>query len=306
MPTTNPTTTKETTQKSIKKIIKKSSPYLNKDFAKNESSQKESNKNDFSKSDSSQKDFSKARESLIIYGKQILLFAIAHHTDKIEQIYLSKEVDKAMFAKLKSTHKPIIKIDNKKAQALARGGNHQGFLASIYPPNILSLKQIKAFDKILVLCGLNDMGNIGSIFRSGYALGVDGIILADSFLDINDSKNAAKNAQKLSTILRSSAGAALSMPFCIVPSALSIINELKEAGFAIYGSGTNGENIVSTQNLAHNKWALFLGGEASGLCGKITKKFDKILSIKMHRSFDSLNVSVAAGILISYLRHKMS
>ena len=306
MPTTNPATSKEitkestkkATQKTIKTIIKKSSPYFNKDFAKNDSNPKKN-----SQTKISQKDSSHARESLIIYGKQILLFAIAHHADKIEQIYLSKEVDKAMFAKLKSTHKPIIKIDNKKAQALARGGNHQGFLASIYPPRILSLKQIKAFDKILVLCGLNDMGNIGSIFRSGYALGVDGIILADNFLDIDDKKNATKNAQKLSTILRSSAGAALSMPFCIVPSALSIINELKEAGFAIYGSGTNGENIANAQHLANNKWALFLGGEASGLCGKITKKFDKILSIKMHRSFDSLNVSVAAGILISYLLH---
>lgn len=241
--------------------------------------------------------------SLIIYGKQILLSLITHHGDKIEQIYLSKDIDKATFAHLKSANKPIIKIDNKKAQALARGGNHQGFLASISPLTPLSLKEIKRYDKIIVLCGLNDMGNIGGIFRSAYCLGVDAIILADSFSDFA-TKLTAKSAQKFATIARSSVGAAFDMPFCIVPSALEIISELKEAGFMLLGTAPQGENINDfreSKNYQKNKWALFLGSEENGLCAKITKKFDKILSVKMHRDFNSLNVSVAAGIVMSYL-----
>nr|WP_034561338.1 23S rRNA (guanosine(2251)-2'-O)-methyltransferase RlmB [Helicobacter macacae] len=239
----------------------------------------------------------------MIYGKQILLSIITHHSDKIEQIYLSKDIDKATFAYLKSANKPIIKIDNKKAQALARGGNHQGFLASISPLTPLSLKEIKQYDKIIVLCGLNDMGNIGGIFRSAYCLGVDAIILADSFSDFA-TKLTAKSAQKFATITRSSVGAAFDMPFCIVPSALEIISELKEAGFMLLGTAPQGENIKDfreSKNYQKNKWALFLGSEENGLCAKITKKFDKILSVKMHRDFNSLNVSVAAGIVMSYL-----
>ena len=247
----------------------------------------------------------KNQDSLIIYGKQILLSAITHHSDKIEQIYLSKDIDKATFAHLKSANKPIIKIDNKKAQALARGGNHQGFLASISPLTPLSLKEIKRYDKIIVLCGLNDMGNIGGIFRSAYCLGVDAIILADSFSDfVKSTKGSAKSAQKFATIARSSSGAAFDMPFCIVPSALEIISELKEAGFMLLGTAAQGENINDfrkSKNYPKNKWALFLGSEENGLCAKITKKFDKILSVKMHRDFNSLNVSVAAGIVMSYL-----
>ena len=241
--------------------------------------------------------------SLIIYGKQILLSLITHHSDKIEQIYLSKDIDKATFAHLKSANKPIIKIDNKKAQALARGGNHQGFLASISPLTPLSLKEIKRYDKIIVLCGLNDMGNIGGIFRSAYCLGVDAIILTDSFSDFA-TKLTAKSAQKFATIARSSVGAAFDMPFCIVPSALEIISELKEAGFMLLGTAPQGENIKDfreSKNYQKNKWALFLGSEENGLCAKITKKFDKILGVKMHRDFNSLNVSVAAGIVMSYL-----
>lgn len=241
--------------------------------------------------------------SLIIYGKQILLSLITHHSDKIEQVYLSKDIDKATFAHLKSANKPIIKIDNKKAQALARGGNHQGFLAAISPLTPLSLKEIKRYDKIIVLCGLNDMGNIGGIFRSAYCLGVDAIILADSFSDFA-TKLTAKSAQKFATIARSSVGAVFDMPFCIVPSALEIISELKEAGFMLLGTAPQGENINDfreSKNYQKNKWALFLGSEENGLCAKITKKFDKILSVKMHRDFNSLNVSVAAGIVMSYL-----
>lgn len=243
------------------------------------------------------------QDSLIIYGKQILLSLITHHSDKIKQIYLSKDIDKATFAHLKSANKPIIKIDNKKAQALARGGNHQGFLASISPLTPLSLKEIKRYDKIIVLCGLNDMGNIGGIFRSAYCLGVDAIILSDSFSDFA-TKLTAKSAQKFATITRSSVGAAFDMPFCIVPSALEIISELKEAGFMLLGTAPQGENIKDfreSKNYQKNKWALFLGSEENGLCAKITKKFDKILSVKMHRDFNSLNVSVAAGIVMSYL-----
>lgn len=246
-----------------------------------------------------------SQDSLIIYGKQILLSVIAHHSDKINQIYLSKDIDKATFAHLKSANKPIIKIDNKKAQALARGGNHQGFLASVLPLTPLSLKEIKQYDKIIVLCGLNDMGNIGGIFRSAYCLGVDAIILADMFSDFAKStKITAKSTQKFATITRSSAGAAFDMPFCIVPSALEIISELKEAGFMLLGTAPEGENIKDfreSKNYQKNKWTLFLGSEENGLCAKITKKFDKILSVKMHRDFNSLNVSVAAGIVMSYL-----
>lgn len=246
-----------------------------------------------------------SQDSLIIYGKQILLSVIAHHSDKINQIYLSKDIDKATFAHLKSANKPIIKIDNKKAQALARGGNHQGFLASVLPLTPLSLKEIKQYDKIIVLCGLNDMGNIGGIFRSAYCLGVDAIILADMFSDFAKStKITAKSTQKFATITRSSAGAAFDMPFCIVPSALEIISELREAGFMLLGTAPEGENIKDfreSKNYQKNKWTLFLGSEENGLCAKITKKFDKILSVKMHRDFNSLNVSVAAGIVMSYL-----
>lgn len=224
---------------------------------------------------------------MIIYGKQIVLYAIAHHSDKICELYLAKEVDSKLFATIKSCHKPILRLDSKKAQALAHGGNHQGILARITPLESTPLASIKHYRKILVLCGISDMGNIGGIFRSAYALGVQAIIITQI------------KSPKIEQILRASSGAAFALPFCVVANTLDCINELKMAGFALYGADMCGENVA--RFTPAQKWALFLGDESRGLYDKIAKKLDKMLSIQMHNGFDSLNVSVAAGIMMAYL-----
>ena len=224
---------------------------------------------------------------MIIYGKQIVLYAIAHHSDKICELYLAKEVDSRLFATIKSCRKPILRLDSKKAQALARGGNHQGVLARITPLESTSFAHIKQCQKILVLCGISDMGNIGGIFRSAYALGVEAIIIAQI------------KSPKMEQILRASSGAAFGLPFCVVENILDRINELKMAGFALYGADMRGDNIAHFNPA--KKWAMFLGDESQGLYDKIAKKLDRILSIQMHNSFNSLNVSVAAGIMMAYL-----
>lgn len=224
---------------------------------------------------------------MIIYGKQIVLYALEHHSDKICELYLAKEVDSKLFATIKSCHKPILRLDSKKAQALAHGGNHQGILARITPLESTPLTSIKHYHNILVLCGISDMGNIGGIFRSAYALGVQAIIITHI------------KSPKIEQILRASSGAAFALPFCVVANTLDCINELKMAGFALYGADMCGENVA--RFTPAQKWALFLGDESQGLYDKIAKKLDKMLSIQMHNGFDSLNVSVAAGIMMAYL-----
>lgn len=222
---------------------------------------------------------------MIVYGKQVIMYLIENHPHQIEEIYLSKEVDSKLFSMIARDNRVILRLDNKKAQALAKGGNHQGFLAKITPPVQTSLKEIKKFDKLLVLCGITDVGNIGAIFRSAYCLGVQGIILGLS------------ESISYEGVLRSSVGAMLDMPFCISKNVLDIINELKNEDFCCYGADMKGEDI--SQVSVKNKWALFLGNESEGLNRKILSKLDKIVSIKIKNDFNSLNVSVAAGILIN-------
>ncbi len=68
---------------------------------------------------------------MIIYGKQPILYILHTNASCIEEIYLAKELPKDIFKQLARLDKPIKRVDMKKAQALAHGGNHQGILASI-------------------------------------------------------------------------------------------------------------------------------------------------------------------------------
>lgn len=225
---------------------------------------------------------------MIIYGKQVVLYALQKNPKLIEELYVAKELEKPLFNKLAKAGVKIMRVDSKKAQAMARGGNHQGVLAKITSLKMGEKKEIFSLKSIVVLCGISDVGNIGSIVRSAYALGVEGMVFCGEL-----------SQKAMEGVIRSSAGAMLDFFYFCHPHPLELIHELKEARFVCYGADMGGEKISSVQT--DEKWALFLGSEGEGLSKKIIQKMDKIISIEMKNDFDSLNVGVAAGILIHRL-----
>ena len=160
---------------------------------------------------------------MIIYGKQLFLHILEKHKEKIEKIYLAKECDKQIFSKIARSNVKIERVDPKKAQALAHGGNHQGFLAEISDFEFCDIKSVKNANFLAVLYGLSDVGNIGAIVRSAYALGADGIILVGKSFNIEG-------------ILRTSSGAALEINIAKCENGLDLLNELKQVGFKIYAT----------------------------------------------------------------------
>jgi 23S rRNA (guanosine2251-2'-O)-methyltransferase len=208
----------------------------------------------------------------------------------IKEIYLTKELDKKMFKKFMDVGVKITRPDNKKAQALARGGNHQGFLLEIDEYDYYDIAQIKTRDFIVVLDGLTDVGNIGAIVRSCYALGVDGLVIC-----------GLKNFNP-APVVRTSSGTMLDLPIALLENSADLANELKQQDFTLVGADIDGYDVKSVSREKGQKIALFLGNEGKGLSNKLKKKLDLKLSIKMENDFDSLNVSVAAGILIYALK----
>lgn len=226
---------------------------------------------------------------MIIYGKQVVLYVLERHPELIEEVMLSKDIDTKLFNKFTRLNKKIIKLDNKKAQAMAKGGNHQGFFLKLSNFKTHSLKDIKDSSFVVVLDGLTDVGNIGAICRTAYSLGVDAIV--------------ATNVKQLNYegIARTSSGALLDIPFCHYPNNMDVANELKQNGFKLFGAAMDGEDLKDFEN-KNEKTALVLGNEAEGISNKMQKKLDQKISIKMFNNFDSLNVSVAGGILIYNLK----
>ncbi len=220
---------------------------------------------------------------MIIYGKQVCLHALKKHEKNIKTVYIAKRG--ILPQKLFNAYQSKIKfLEERWAQSMSKGGNHQGILVELESFQESTLTTLKHERFIVVLDGLTDTGNIGAIVRSAYALGVDGIIAT------------GVKSLKIASIVRTSSGALLEMPFVIVPNILDVLNELKQVNFTIYGASMDGENLNKCQFM--EKKVLVLGSEDKGLSKRAKSKVDKIISIEMKREFNSLNVSAAAAILI--------
>jgi len=220
---------------------------------------------------------------MIIYGKQVCLHALEHHSEKIKTVYVAKKniLPKELFHKY---HDNIKFLEEKWAQSMAKGGNHQGLLVEMDAFEESTFSEIKKNSFIVVLDGLTDVGNIGAIVRSAYALGADGII-ASGVRQLN-----------FSAIARTSSGALLDMPFMVSSNILDNFNELGQLGFTVYGAAMHGENVKEVDFAP--KRILVLGSEGKGLSKKVLAKINHMISIEMKHAFDSLNVSAAAAILI--------
>lgn len=221
---------------------------------------------------------------MIIYGKQLFLHLLKHHKDKLEEIYLAKEVQKDIFNQIAKVGLKIQKVDNQKAQALARGGNHQGFLAKVKDYEFATLNEIKKSDYLVILYGLSDVGNIGAITRTAYALGAGGIVI------VGKNENLVMQG-----VVRASSGAAYELPIALCTDGLSFINELKQVGFKIYAANAGGKSAKEFK--FESKIVLIMGSEGEGIPNKVLQKCDDILGVNMRKDWDSLNVSVAFGIL---------
>ncbi len=227
---------------------------------------------------------------MIIYGKQCCQYILEREM-AFEKIYLSKKtvLDRKTFGKFREK---IDIIDNKKAQALAKGGNHQGILMVVEDFEPSSLDQVKSHDFIVVLNEITDVGNIGSIVRSAHALGADAVIAC------------GVRSLSFSGIARASSGALFELDFAVQPNTLDVLNELGLSGFTRYGAAMEGKDISGVS--FKRRCALVLGSEGKGLSNRVLDKLDATVAIPMQRSFDSLNVGVAAGIIIHRIANDTS
>lgn len=221
---------------------------------------------------------------MIAYGKRVFWHIIERHPALIDEVYLAKELDGKEFSKVTKLGKKIIRLDAKKAQAMSRGGAHQGCLLKLQGWQPAEFSALKKLPFIVVTVGVTDMGNLGSIVRSAYALGADAVI-------VSGIKQVAWDA-----LVKPSAGALFDLPVAHIVNPLDVMHELSQFGFTLVGATAQGEDVAKLEKI--EKVALFLGSEGEGMGGKVVKKLDRQIGIPMRHGFDSLNVATAAAILI--------
>lgn len=225
---------------------------------------------------------------MLIYAKQPINYIINNHPGKIKVLYLAKEIEKKEYSRLMKMGFEIKRIPSDAAGKMCKNASHQGILAEVEDYKLHDYKTFLNYEFVLVLSGLTDVGNIGAIVRTAYALGVDGVIVC------------GVKSLPLEAITRTSTGALYDMPFAIETNIHDVMNDLKMSGFCTYGADMNGRDIRKVE--IKPKRALFLGSEGEGLSGRVTSKLDEMVSIKMSHKFDSLNVSAAGAILMDRMR----
>ncbi len=188
---------------------------------------------------------------------------------------------------LKKRNIKIIYQEKEKLDALAKN-NHQGVILQVGDYNYATLDEIiqnKDNCKIIILDHLEDPHNLGAIVRTVEASGIDGIILP-----VNRSVSVNE------TVMKTSVGALYNVKICQVTNLSNTIKHLKDVGFWIYGADMAGDNFKKVDFA--KKSCLIIGNEGKGLSRIIEESCDYIVSIPMYGKVNSLNASVATGILI--------
>ncbi len=182
-----------------------------------------------------------------------------------------------------------IRVQFADARALEREsetGRHQGVIAFVSEYEYADLSDLcapKDSPRFVVVCdGVEDVHNLGSIVRVAECAGADGVVIP---------KN--KSAQITGAVVRISEGAANHIKVARVPGVNYAIDELKKAGYWVYGLEADGEDIYACD--LTGDIALVVGGENSGIGALTRKKCDKILSLPLYGKVNSLNASVALG-----------
>lgn len=186
----------------------------------------------------------------------------------------------------------IKEVDKRKLDFLCGGGNHQGVAAYAASHEYAELEDIFSLAKerdenpFIIICDeLEDPHNLGAIIRTAECAGAHGIIIPKR-----------RSVSLTWAVSKASAGALEYMPVVRVTNLAAAIDELKERGVWIYSADMDGKPFFETD--FSGAVGLVIGSEGNGVGKLIREKSDFIVSLPMKGKINSLNASVAAGILM--------
>ena len=240
-------------------------------------------------------EFVEVREDLVI-GRNAVMEALKSNKT-IEALYISngsREGSITAIIGIAKDKKIVIKEVEKRAlDAMVNGIVHQGVVAKITPYNycevsdILKRAERKGQDPfIIILDEIEDPHNLGSIIRTAETCGVHGIIIPKR-----------RNVGVTPTVYKSSVGAVEHVRIAKVTNINKAIDELKDAGVWIYGADIEGREFSHEVNFS-GPCGIVIGSEGRGISKLTLKKCDKVVRIPMIGRINSLNASVAGGIMM--------
>jgi 23S rRNA (guanosine2251-2'-O)-methyltransferase len=228
---------------------------------------------------------------VIIYGINPVLEAL--RAGRVKELRVAEGVNERLRQLLALAGDRKVRVRRVRAEVLereSRRGVHQGVVADVEEGTNYSIDELvrgaSGPPLIVVLDGIEDPHNLGAILRTADAAGADGVV-------VQDRRSAARDG----AAAKASAGAVAHVKIAEVVNIARAVEELKQAG--VWTVGLAGDAATAYDAIDFKvPTALVLGAEGSGLRRLVRERCDYLTSIPMHGRVGSLNVSVAAGIVL--------
>ena len=226
---------------------------------------------------------------MLVYGRNVAerIFSDEKLLKKVKKL----KIEEKYYLKIKNLlgefPKSKIKFVQKSEIDNLTKDNHQGIIIDMEDYQYTPLNKIldRGDDKILILDHILDPHNFGAIIRTAVAAGIKTIIIP------NDRQVLVN-----STVVKTSVGAVFDIDIVLVTNLNNTIKILKDNGFWIYGTVMSGEDYREVDY--NGKVCLIIGNEEKGMSKLVKESCDFLITIPISPKIDSLNASVAAGILI--------
>ncbi|CAA9436510.1 MAG: 23S rRNA (guanosine(2251)-2'-O)-methyltransferase [uncultured Rubrobacteraceae bacterium] len=230
----------------------------------------------------------------IIYGLRPVVEALRSKRREVREV-LDSVGDKEISSEAAARGVPVKRVPRNRVEELARGGVHQGVVARVGPYPYSGLEEILATPDplVVVLDGVTDPRNLGAVLRAADGAGVSGVVVP---------KDRAAGVTPATA--KASAGASEYVPVARETNLRRAVEKVKEAGVWTYAAEGGAAASVYTDLDLSGPVAFVLGSEGRGIRRLVREGCDGAVSIPMRGAVSSLNVSVAAAVLLSEARRQ--
>jgi 23S rRNA (guanosine2251-2'-O)-methyltransferase len=233
------------------------------------------------------------QEQTYIYGKHAVAEAFKRAPEALRHVYfVGKHSSNNLLEKAQELGIPFDRCDDDHLpRGVERDVVHQGVLALVSPQKILQeykpfIENLKVTDTtaLVVLNELTDPHNVGAVIRNAAAFGIAGVLIPEH-----------RQAPVTGTVVKVSAGMAFALPLVTIGNVNTVLRDLKDKGFWIYGLTGEGDTDIMKEQFT--KPSVFvLGNEQRGIREKTEEVCDFRLSIPIDDKVESLNVSASAAV----------
>lgn len=236
-------------------------------------------------------------DSDLIYGRHPVLSALENQR-QLNRIWITPRLRydprfHSLLQQAKENGTVIDEVEPKRLDQITNQGNHQGVAAQVAPYAYLELGELiekakSASDQPVIIAadGITDPHNLGAIIRTAEAIGAQGLLIPQR-----------RAAGITSSVLKAAAGALETFPVARVVNFSRALEELKAAGFWIYGTAATASQVLHTVQF-NGPIVLVIGSEGEGLSLLTQRNCDVLMSIPLMGNTPSLNASVAAGMAL--------